>query len=74
MVWKSNTIKLVLGGIKLVKKCTQFNKDIMKSYNEDSDIAYVLEIDDQYPKRLDELHRGLLYLLNWVRTGKVKSL
>ena len=45
----------------------------MKSYNEDSDIAYVLEIDDQYPKRLDELHRGLPYLLNWVRTGKVKS-
>ena len=34
----------------------------MKSYNEESDEGYFLEVDVQYPEKLHELHDDLPFL------------
>ena len=34
------------------KKLSEFNEDFMKSYNEDSNTGYFLEVDIDYPKTL----------------------
>ena len=31
---------------------TQFNKDFIKNYNEDSDVGYFLKVHVQYPESL----------------------
>ena len=40
--------KLPLNGIKCVKNTSEFDKDFLKNYNEDSDEGYFLEVDVQY--------------------------
>ena len=42
-----------------VEETSQFNKDFIKSYNDDSDEGYFLEVDVQYPENLHNLHNGL---------------
>ena len=42
-----------------IKDTSQFNEDFIKSYNEESDKGYFLEIDVQYPEKLYELHNIL---------------
>ena len=47
------------------KKLLKFNKKFLKHYNEDkgwSDKGYILEIDDEYPKYLPNLHSDLPFL------------
>ena len=44
-----------------VEETSQFNKDFIKSYNDDSDEGYFLEVDVQYPKNLHNLHNGLSF-------------
>ena len=46
---------LLLGTFKWVEETSQFSKDFMENYNEDSDIGYFLETDLQYPEELHEL-------------------
>ena len=36
-----------------------FNEKFIKNYDEDSDIAYILEVDVEYPKRLHNVHNDL---------------
>ena len=31
---------------------SDFNEDLIKNYNENSDVRYFLEVDVEYPKRL----------------------
>ena len=42
--------KLPGNGFKWVKDLSQFNKNFIKSYNENSDIGYFFEVDVEYPK------------------------
>ena len=42
--------KLPLGGFKWVEETSQSNENFKKSYNEDSDRGYFLEVDVQYPE------------------------
>ena len=42
--------KLPLIDFKWIGETSKFNKDFIKSYNEDSSIGYFLEVDVQYPK------------------------
>ena len=44
-----------------VEETSQFNKDFIKSYNDDSDEGYFLEVDVQYPENLHNLHNGLSF-------------
>ena len=45
-----------------IKDTSQFNKDFIKSYYEECDEGYFLEIDFQYLKKLCNLHNYLPYL------------
>ena len=46
--------KLPLASFKSVEETSQFNEDFIKSYNENCNIGYFLEIDVQYPEELHE--------------------
>ena len=53
---------LPTNGFKWVEDLSQFNESFIKTYDENSDIGYFLEIDNDYPKRLFNLHKDLLFL------------
>ena len=55
-------------------KTSQFNEDFRKIYNEDSDLAYFLEADVQYPEKLLELHNDLLFLLEKMKIEEIEKL
>ena len=42
--------KLSVGGVKWVENTSQFSKDFIENYNEDSEEEYFLEVDGQYPE------------------------
>ena len=50
--------KLPVNVFKWVEKLSQFNERFIKSYNENSDIGYFLEVDVEYPKKLFNLQKG----------------
>ena len=56
--------KLPVNGFKWVEKLSQFNKDFIKNYDENSDKGYLLEISKQveYSKNLFNLHKDLPFL------------
>ena len=47
---------------KWVENTSQFNKDFIQNYNEDSHEGYFLEVDVQYPGILHDLHNRLPFL------------
>ena len=53
-----------------------FNLEIFsqKNYNEESDKVYFFEVDDQYTKKLYELHDDLPFLPERMKTEKVGKL
>ena len=57
-----------------IQETSQFNKDFMKNYNEKSDEGYFLEIDVKYPKKLNELHNELPFLLERKKIKNVETL
>ena len=48
--------KLPESDFERAKDTSQFDKDFIKNYNEESDKGYFLEIDIQYLEKLHELH------------------
>ena len=47
----------------------------MKSYNEDSSKkGYILEVDVEYPKKLQDEHKGLQFLPQKLKINKQKKL
>ena len=54
--------KLPLVGFEWVEETSKFNDNFIKSYNEDTNTGYFLEVDVQYPEELHELHNGLSFL------------
>ena len=66
--------KLPLNNIEWIEDTFQFNKHFLKSYNEESDEEYFLEVDIQHPKKLHELHNDLLFLPERMRIEKVEKL
>ena len=40
----------------------KLNEDFIKTYNEDSDKGYILEVDVKYPKRLLNIHCDLPFM------------
>ena len=66
--------KLPIDGFKWVEKLSKFNEKFIKSYNENSDKGYFLEVDVKYPKKLFNLHKDLSFLLERIKLEKVKKL
>ena len=54
--------KLPVNGFEWVEELSQFNKDFIKDYDENSDEGYFLEVDVEYPKNLFSLHNDLPFL------------
>ena len=48
--------KILGNNFQLIKDTSQFNKDFMKDYNEESEEEYFLEVNVQYMERLYELY------------------
>ena len=44
------------------KNTSEFNENVIKNYDEDSDKGYILELDVKYPKRLHNLNYDLPFL------------
>ena len=44
--------KLPVNNFELIEDTSQLNEDFMKSYTEENDEGYFLEVDVQYPKQL----------------------
>ena len=61
--------KLPVNNFECIKDTSQFNKDFIKNYNEESD-----DIDVQYPEKLHELHNDLPFLPERMKIEKVKKL
>ena len=54
--------KLPLNGFKWGNDLSIFNESFIKSYNENSDVGYFLEVDMEYPKQLWSFHKDLPFL------------
>ena len=63
--------KLSVNNFEWIKDTSQFNEDYIKSYNEESDEGYFLEVDVQYPEKLHELHNDLPFLPERMKTEKL---
>ena len=57
-----------------MKDTYQFNEGFIKSYNEESDKGYFLEVDVQYLEKLHDLHNDLLILPERIKIEKVEKL
>ena len=66
--------KLPLGGFRYIEEMSQFNEHCIKSYSEDSDTGYFIEVDVEYPKELHEIHNVLLYLSKRIKIKKFQKL
>ena len=53
---------------------TQCYEDFIKSYSEDSDIGYFLQVDVQYPEELHELHNDFPFLPERMKIEKIEKL
>ena len=56
------------------KKCNsiEFNERFIKGYDENRDKVYFLEVDDEYPKKLFNLHKDLPFLPERKKIKKIQ--
>ena len=66
--------RLPLDDTKWVEETCQFNEDLIKSYNDDCDEEYFLEVDVQYPEKLHNLHNDLPFSPERMKIEKVEKL
>ena len=66
--------KLPVNNFQCIEDTCQFNEDFIKSYNEESDEGYFLEIDVQYLEQLYEIHNDLPFLHETMKIEKVEKL
>ena len=66
--------KLATNNFEWIEDTSQFNEDVIKSYNEESDEGYFLAVDIHYLGKLHELHNDLPFLLERMKVEKVEKL
>ena len=66
--------KLLLNNIKWVDDISKFNEDFIKSYNDESDEGYFLEVDFWYPASLHNLYHDFLFFPERMKIEKVEKL
>ena len=66
--------KLTFGNFELVAETCEFNKNSIKSYNDESDKGYVLKVHIQYSENLQNLHNNLTFLTERMTSEKVEKL
>ena len=55
--------KVPVDDFKWVEETYEFNKDFIERYTSESDKRYFLEVDDQYPEKIHNLHSHYLFYL-----------
>ena len=65
--------KLSVNNFESIEDTSQFSEDFMKSYNEESDEGYFLEIDVQCPEKLYEFQNDLPFSLKRIKVKNKKS-
>ena len=66
--------KLPVNNFEWIKYTSQLNEDFIKSYNDESDKGYLLQVDVQYIEKLYELHNDLRFLPETVKIEKMEKL
>ena len=66
--------KFPINGFKWLKNLSIFNERFIKSYNENSDIGYFLEVDIDYLKELFNFYKDLPFLPERKKVNKCKKL
>ena len=66
--------KFPLNNFEWIEDTSQFNEDFIKSYYEESDEGYFLEVDVQYLKILHELHNDLPFLPERMKIEQLEKL
>ena len=61
-------------GFKWVENTSQFNKDYIKSYNEESDEAYFLKVGVQYAEKIPDIHNDLPFFFEIMKIDKAEKL
>ena len=54
--------KLPINNFEWIEETFQFNEDFIKNYNKEEDEVYFVEVDIQYPEKLQEPHNDLPFL------------
>ena len=65
--------KLRVNKFEWIENNSQFNEYFIKSFNEEMDEGYFLEVDDQYPEKLHELHNDLPFLSERIKIEKFEK-
>ena len=66
--------KLPVSDFKWVADISKFNEDFLKGYNDKSDKGYFLEVDIQYPEKLQNLRNNIPFLPERMKIEKVEKL
>ena len=66
--------KFPVNNLEWIEDTSQFNKNFMKNYNEESDEGFFPEIDVQYLEKIHELHNDLPFLTERMKNEKVEKL
>ena len=65
--------KLPVNNFEWIEDTPQFNEDFIKSFNEQHDEGYSLEVDVQYPEKLLEVHNDLPFLPGKMKIEKIEK-
>ena len=65
---------LPVDGFEWMEDLSKIDEDFIKTYDENSDKGYILEVDAEYPKNLHDLHSDLPFLQERMKTDKCKKL
>ena len=66
--------KLPVNKFEWKEDTSPFNEDFTKNYNEESDEGFFLEVDIQYPEKVQEFHNELPFLPERMNFKKVEKL
>ena len=64
------TEPLPVDGFEWMEDLSKIDEDFIKNYDENSDKAYILELDVEYPKNLHDLHSDLPFLAERIKIDK----
>ena len=65
--------KFPINNFEWTKDTSQFNKNFLKIYNEESDKEYFFEADVQYIEKLHKLHNDLPFVPERMKIEKSKA-
>ena len=66
--------KLPVNGFQWLEDTSEINEEFIKSYDENNDKGYILEVDVKYPRKLHDIHSDLPFLPKRMKIDKCKKL